>query len=184
MIKMKKLIRNIIILSVLILLINIDTPFSFTPLAAHKRSEKSANYGPSVIIKTQSLNGKKLYLCKYDKWFSLDTVQREFLGLWFPGDGPYGIEADTTKAIDYYYRTDGSNNHRTYEFFGKVNDKKIKSVSLEIELNGNPKKLELNKLYEDLFMFVFEEDNKLKCEMKVITGYDSSSNILFEKKID
>jgi hypothetical protein len=184
MIKKKKLIRNIILLSVIILIIASFSYASLTPLQAHRRSERTANYGPSVIIKSQSMKGQMFYLCKYDKWYSLDTVKRGFLGLWYAGDQVLGKENDAKEALDYAWSGNSSDkNHMIYKFYGEINDKKIKAVTLELEYNGQTKSLEQKKLYDNMFMFIWEEDNSYKYIMKAIKGYDNNSNLIFQKAL-
>ena len=59
---------------------------NFSPMEAHKQSERTSYYGPSEIIKEIDLDGYKIYLCRYKEWFSANTViKRGFM--WYPGSG-------------------------------------------------------------------------------------------------
>jgi len=43
---------------------------SFSALEAHQKSEKSYHYGPSEILEVIDFPKGKIFLCKYDKWFT------------------------------------------------------------------------------------------------------------------
>lgn len=183
MTKGQKLIRNLFILLLLILIADHITGASLTPLSAHKRSERTANYGPSTIIKSQKVKDGMFYLCKYDKWYSLNTVRRGFLGLWFAGDSVSGKENDLTKPLDYSYTTTSlENNHMLGRYYGIVNNPNIKSIKFEIILNGELKTFEQKELYDNMFLFVWDEVVK-DCKPVSLIGLDKDSNIVFEEAL-
>lgn len=183
MIKKQKLIRNTLILVLLLLISTSFLGASFTPLSAHKRSERTANYGPSTIIKSQKIKGGMLYLCKYDKWFSLNTVKRGFLGLWYAGDQVHGSENDIKNAINYSWGISSiKDNYRLGKFYGIVNDPNIKSVKLALDVNDEMKIFEQKELYDSMFLFTLEGD-VVNFQAAKITGLDKDSNIIFEKAL-
>lgn len=180
MTKRQKLIRNLIILILLILFIGNISSASLTPLSAHKKSERSANYGPSTIIKSQSIKGGILYLCKYDKWYSLNAVKRGFLWLWYPAN-PLMKENNINDSIDFTWSYSNiTGNLDVGRFFGIVNDPNIKSVRLDIKLNGKMKTFEQNELYDNMFLFIWEEELISSGAIK-LTGFDKNSKIIYEK---
>lgn len=183
MTKKQKLIRNLFILILLVLfVVNLSTA-SFTPLSAHKRSERTANYGPSTIIKFQRIKGGMLYLCKYDKWYSLNTVRRGILGLWFPGDQVHGKENDIKNPMNYSWGFSGtSNNYMISKFFGIVNDPNIKSVKLTVSIAGEEKTFEQKELYDNMFLFIWE-GKEVYFDVGRLMGLDKDSNIIFEKTL-
>lgn len=177
----QKVIRNLIILILLFLVIGSLSSGSFTPLSAHRKSEKSRNYGPSTIVKSQKFKGGMLYLCKYDKWYTLEVVRREFLWLWHPRD--IGCrENNITNPIDFdfgYTSTTGNNNMG--RFYGIVNDPNIKSARLDIKMDGQIKTIEQKELYDNMFLFIW--DNTTSFESIKFTGFASNSNIIYEKTV-
>jgi hypothetical protein len=178
--KKKKLIRNLIILFLLVIIAASFSTASITSLAAHKRSERTANYGPSIIIKSQSIKGGRVYLCKYDKWFSLNTVKRSSIGLWYAGDQVHGMENDTKVPIVYSWGVSTMGQYRQARFFGIVNNPDIKSVKLDLKLNGELKTLEQKELYDSMFLFIWEEGETGFQAVK-ITGLDKNSGVIYEK---
>lgn len=182
MTKRQKIIRNLIILILLFLVISSITGASLTPLMAHRRSERSGHYGPSRIIASQRINGIVLYLCKYDKWYSLDTIRRGFLWLWYPGDHYFRKKPDINTPIDFDFGyTSTTDNNNLGRFYGIVNDPDIKSVKLEVKLtNGQMKTFEQRKLYDNMFLFILDQGTIGYKSVK-ITGFDRGSNIIYEK---
>lgn len=176
-----KIIRSLFILSLLLLVINNFIGASLTPLSAHKRSERTANYGPSTIIRTKKINGGMLYLCKYDKWFSLSTVKRGFLGLWYAGDMVLGDENNLQKAINFSLGTrDTWGNYRLGIFYGIINEPSVKTVKFEIILNGKLKTFEQSELYDNMFLFTWDEDTTTYRPINVI-GLDKDSKVVFKE---
>jgi len=72
--RIKKVIRNLIILVLLFILYMMWAGLYLTPLLANEHSERSAHYGPSEVIHIENFDGGKYILCKYDRWFSCNTV--------------------------------------------------------------------------------------------------------------
>jgi hypothetical protein len=177
--KKRKLARNLFMLVLLILIAGSLSTGSLTSLAAHKRSERTAHYGPSTIIKSQKIKGGMLYLCKYDKWFSLNTVRRGFLGLWYAGGGVHGAENDFKTPIDYtWMTTKTSGDYKIALLYGVVNAPSIKSVKLVMILNGQEEAFEQKEFYDDMFFFTWDKD-PLNVNLVSLTGMDENSNIVF-----
>lgn len=179
--KRKDLKRNLFILLMLFLFLGSFSNTSLTPLAAHKKSERTANYGPSTIAKVQRIKGGMLYLCKYDKWYSLSAVVKDFFWLWHPGDQVLGTENNLKNPINYNlgYSTRTSN-HTVGQFYGIVNDSNIKSVKLELNLSGQMKIFEQEELYDNMFLFIWENNIQMKYMSAKIIGYDKDSNIIYK----
>jgi hypothetical protein len=184
MTKTQKLIKNLSILVLLGILFFMFNTASPTALIAHQKSEKSANYGPSTIIAEKDFEFGKLFLCKYDKWFSCNTVIKRFGGLvWYPGNQVYGNINDTSLPINYFWH--GSRYRKDYMLwmvYGVVNDKNITSIKLEVELDGQTISLKHPQLYNDMFLFTwnsYETDYK---PLRLI-GLNSNSEIIYEKEL-
>lgn len=182
MIKKRKLARNLIFLTMLIFVYIILTGASLTPLAAHRRLERSENYGPSNIVKTQKIEGCVLYLCKYDKWFSLDTVKRGSLLLWY-GNNIFVAEENTEPINFTASRSFVYSYYAVQNVYGIVNDPNIKSVKLEIKHLHDPifKTLEQNELYDNnMFWFVLDKSLSNYMLLK-LTGLDKDGKVIYER---
>ncbi|HOJ08996.1 MAG TPA: hypothetical protein PK733_00175 [Clostridiales bacterium] len=178
--KKHKLIRNTGILLTLLFIHFMFSSASLTALSAHKKSEKTANYGPSKVIQTQNFKYGKLFLCKYDKWFSCNTVKKGCLGMWYPGNQVHGKENDVSRSIDYYwhgstYRDD----YMLWMLYGVVNDNRIISVKMEAELHGEKKILEYPQLYDNMFLFTWNS-KETDYKIKRLIGFDKNLNAIYE----
>lgn len=180
MTKKAKLIRNLFVLLVLILIIKTFSFGSFTALSAFKKGERAANYGPSRIVKTIELDGKVLYLSKYDKWYSLSTVRKGFLGLWYPDYGFHGVLYNEDAPIELIRSTSESSNHVSGIFHGIVNDPNIKSVKCTIKIDDRIKELEQKELYENLILLTVDEAGT-NFEIVNIVGLDKDSKVIYEE---
>lgn len=173
--RLKKVMRNIIILVILFFLVHQHIGLYLTPLSAHKSLERRANYGPSEVIHVVNRDEGKYLLCKYDKWVSCNTVNRRLGFFWSPGSHPIGFENDKKKVINYSWNSSATH----YKFYGVINDNDIKKV--EIILN-NGEIIEETELYEDLFLFTWKVTNNIQMGVINIKGYDAEDNMIFEEE--
>lgn len=171
--RLKKIIRNIIILSALCFIIFIRLGFYLDPISAHESSERSLHYGPSKIVHIKDFEKGKFILGKYDKWFSCDTVNRELFFFWIFGSNSVGLENDETKAIRY---TSGYSNPY-YKVYGIINDDRVKKIEITLE-NGDV--LTRTDFYDGLFLFYWKSENSEYDEYKELRGYDVKGNLIFE----
>lgn len=183
MIKKKKLRRNIVIILTVFCIIVVFYPASVSPITALRREERALNYGPSVIIKTEKFNNEYWYLCKYDKWYSIDTVKQGTLGLWYSGTIINGNGLNS-EPVEYSMAFGAGDNGKKHVLFGRVNDRRIKSVKFEIEFNKKAKIVEQNKLYDNLFMIFCDGYGNLIYRINDIQGLDENSKVVFEKKLN
>ena len=172
--RIKKIVRNIIIIIVLFLFIMNRSGLYFTPLAAHRSSERSIHYGPSKVIHMEDFKDGKYILGTYDKWVSCDTVNRAWLFFWHAGNQPLGFENDKSVSVNYTYMSSGQN-HIAY---GIINDKGIQKI--EINLSSGVTLIQ-SDFYEDLFLFTWKSDQENKITFQSIRGYDVDDNIIYEE---
>lgn len=172
--RLKKTIRNIIILMILLFVFLRSTGLYFTALGAHRASEKSIHYGPSKVVHVEELSGGKYILGKYDKWISANRVNKSLFLFWRFGSQVIGIENDLNKAINFSYGLQGEN----YNYYGIVNDTKIKRV--EILLDNGDLLIE-TKFYEDMFIFADSGPNDKFAYVEYVRGYDQEDNLIFEE---
>ncbi|MDP4089254.1 MAG: hypothetical protein Q8930_08320 [Bacillota bacterium] len=173
--RLKKVIRNIIVITILFVLLLMRTGIYLSPLSAHEHSERSIHYGPSKVAHIEDFEKGKYILGKYDKWVSCDTVNRELFFFWRFGDQPVGFENDKTKAVSYTY----SFSNPYDKAYGIVNDKRVKKIEITLS-NGDI--LTQTNFYDDLFLLTWKSDDNENTFMKILRGYDSYNNIIFEEK--
>lgn len=184
MIKKKKLLRNIVIILTVFCIIVVFYPASASPITALRREERAENYGPSVIIKTEKFNNQCWYLCKYDKWYSIDTVERGALGLWYSGTIINGYDLNS-EPVEYREAFGAGDNGNKHVLFGRVNDRRIKSVKFELQFNNKKTKIvEQNNLYDNLFLIFWDGYGNFIDSIKDIQGLDENSKVVFEKKLN
>lgn len=171
--RLKKVIRNIILLIILFFIFLKASGFYLSPLSAHEHSERSIHYGPSEIIHIEDFNDGKYILCKYDKWISCNTVNRELFFLWRFGNQPIGFENDKTKAISYNWGSD----HPYSKLYGIINNNKIKKVEVTL---GNGNVLTQTNFYDDLFLLTWKSPDNTNLFFKSLKGYDVNDNVIFE----
>ncbi len=168
----KKLIRNIITILILFIIFVKGSGLYFTPLGAHRDSERSAHYGPSEIVHIEDFEKGKYIMCRYDKWFSCNTVNRRLLFFWRFGNQVHGWEKDVTIPLNYSWDRDGSFS----KAFGIINDKNIKKVEVVLD-NGTT--IYQEDFYENMFLITWKSDNIT--DFSGIRAYDGEGNIVFEK---
>lgn len=167
-----KTIRNIILIGVLITVFLATTGLRLTPIQAHKASEKGIHYGPSEIIKIFDHGDYQHLLCKYDKWVSCNTVNRQQFFFWSAGSQPIGFE--NKKDEDINYSEDFSKG--VHLIYGIVNEPDITKVELYI---NKGKVLVQDELYDELFYFTWESDGT-DWGMEKIIGYNSNGEKVYE----
>ncbi len=168
-----KVIRNIIILTILLFLLFMALGLHLTPLSAHERSERRVHYGPSEVVHVENYEKGKYILCKYDKWVSCNIVNKGLFFFWRIESQTIGFENDKTKAISYTWR----GYDQDFMVYGIINDNKVKKV----EVTSNDEKVfTQTEFYDDLFLLIWKWDNDWG--IKNIKGYDSDNNVIFEEE--
>lgn len=174
--RLKKVIRNLIIITILFVLLLMRTGTYLSPLSAHEHSERSIHYGPSKVVHIEDFEEGKYILGKYDKWISCNTVYRTLFFFWRFGDQPIGFENDKTKAVSY--SRSGSNLYNIA--YGIINDKRVRRVEIDL---SNGATLTQSDFYEDLFLLTWKSEDNKNTYMKGVRGYDSDNNVIFEEKL-
>ncbi|QZY54164.1 hypothetical protein [Crassaminicella profunda] len=185
---MKNKMKEITIWSITIILviICIEITFldygNFSAVEAHKQSERTIYYGPSEIIKTIDIENKRLFLCRYKKWFSLDEVEKELIK-WYPGTGVTGTEIKKNEKITFSWRISKSNIDESKEIircFGYVNDTNITKVILEKNGDSDPTKIEYDLDESRLFVFCWTDKKIDDKGIGKLKGLDASGKIICE----
>lgn len=174
MISKRTLMKRIIILVVLLLIFVKGLGMNFTSIGAHKLSERTGHYGPSEIVHIEDFEGGKLFLCKYDKWFSCNTVNRSFLFFWRYGNQVHGTENDLSKPLSYSYGYSSEN----YRYYGIINDKSIAKIEIILR---NEDKLSVEEFHDDMFLINWKAPaDDRSFNFKGLKAYDQEGNIIFE----
>ncbi|SHE75100.1 hypothetical protein SAMN02745784_01669 [Tissierella praeacuta DSM 18095] len=171
--RLKKIIKNTIILVILFFIFLKSSGLYLIPLSAHKASERSAHYGPSEVVHIEDFDKGKYILCKYDRWFSCNTINKTLFFFWRIGNQVYGRESDLSKAVSYTWSMSGD----YYKAYGIINDNRIKKIEVTLE-NGDI--LIQDGFYEDMFLVTWKSPNDSIIDFAGIRAYDEDSNIIFE----
>ena len=169
--RIKKTLRNLIIIVALFCIFMITTGLRLTPIQAHKLSEKGIHYGPSKIVKVFNHGKYQHLLCKYDNWISCNTVDRTLFIFWAPGSQVTGVENNLDEALKY----SESYSNRINIVYGIVNDENIEKVEV-YTTEGN---IIVNKdLYDNMFYFSWKSKGNT-WGMKELRGYDKNGNQIY-----
>ena len=171
----KKIIRNIFIIIILSFYLMSWLGLSFTPLKAYEKVERSNHYGPSQIVHIENYKNNKFILGKYDRWISCSTMKRALLFFWVAESTPITVENDKSLALCYtwyYYKP-------ILKGYGFINDKNIKKVEVTLT-NGDI--VTQTEFYDDMFLMVYDSENKGDIFFDTIKGYDAENNIVFESE--
>lgn len=169
--RFRKIVRNVIVCSLLLFLFLMRSGLYLTPLSAHEHSERSIHYGPSKVVHIENFDKGKYILGKYDKWVSYDTVNRRLFFFWGYGNQPTGFENNKNKALDYTWMSSEEN----CILYGSINDNRIKKV--EVTLNDGTILTQTN-FYDDLFLFTWKSKSINFIDVK---GYDSRNNLIIAR---
>lgn len=168
----RKVILNLLIMAILVPLVLYRSGLYLSPLSAHKHSERRIHYGPSQVVYIQDFEEGKYFLCKYDKWISCNTINRELLFFWRFGSQVTGIENDLSKAVSYtWHYSEGY-----YKVYGIINDERVKKIE-GILSDGTV--LTQTDFYEDMFLLTWTGESN-KPYFIEIKGYDLHDTIIYE----
>lgn len=170
--RIKKTVRNVVLIIVFVIVFLSFSTSRLTPLQAHRLSERSIHYGPSEVVEIFDHGDYQHILCKYDRWVSCNTVNRALLVLWTPGDQPTGFEKDLSEDINY----SGSFSNEVNNIYGVVNNSEITKVELHV---SSGRVLVQDELYDDLFYFSWESDGS-EWGIEKIIGYNDEDVKIYE----
>lgn len=175
--RLKKIVRNIILLFIMSVIFIRMFSLSLNPIKAHEHSERSIHYGPSEIVKIVDYKDKKFILCKYDKWISVDTVNRVLGVFWRFGNQVTGIENDTSKPLCYSWIY----HDNITKIYGIINDKSISKVVIELQYDdGQTVQMEETTFYDDMFLFLIDsKDTKKDFSLVSLKAYNKSGEEVF-----
>lgn len=168
MIRLKKIVINIILISACLYIFLKITSLYLSPLSAHEHSERLSHYGPSKIIHIENSTNNKYILGKYDKWISLNTINRYLFFFW-NGTNPIGFENTKSKAIEYTWY----NSYKALKIYGIINDERITKIEVILD---NGATTTITEFYEDLFLYI-ADTNQFG---HTIRSYDINDELIYE----
>ena len=176
-----KALRNLLILAVLIPLAVSRSGLYLSPLLAHRSSERSIHYGPSMVVHVRDFDQGKYFLCKYDKWISCDTIRRTLFFFWRFGDQVTGVENDPDKPVCWTW----SSRDTHCKAYGILNDGQVKKIELTLD---DDTVLTQSDFYDDMFLLTWTDEkqeggrNPHGRQVKSIKGYDSGGFVVYEDR--
>jgi hypothetical protein len=171
-----------------ILLVTAVYPFiyygSFSALKAYQKSEQSYHYGPSEILEVIDFPKGRIFLGKYDKWFSAHTIKKGLIR-WYPGGDPGGYPIKENEQISSTWSGSRiSDDYYLYKVYGYVNNSDITTVTLEVEWIKEDKtenKVLEYKLKDHRGFIFYWNENETKYKLETLRGLDTNGNILYEQ---
>lgn len=172
--RVKKIIRNIVVIAILLYVYLGYSGLYLSPLSAHENSERSIHYGPSEIVHIKDFEKGKYILGKYDKWISCNTVNKKLFVLWGFGDQVTGFENDKSKTVDYTWNM----SHTYYKLYGIINDDRIKEIEITL-VNGE--RIIQTEFFDDFFLFTWKGKDEKGWDFESIIVYDLNDNVIFSE---
>lgn len=171
--RMKKILRNIIIIGILIFIFLKSRGLYLNPISAYRNTERISHYGPSDIIHIED-SGKSIHILgKYDKWVSYTEVYRKLGFFWYSFGSSVTNEINLDEGITYTWTAYNGD----FMIFGTINDKDIVKVELVFE-NGETHSQ--SDFYDE---DIFSLKTKTYEETIGIRGYDKDNNLIFEQAL-
>ena len=168
-----KVVRNVTLFIILFIVFMKFFSLYLTPRAAYEHAERKSHYGPSRMVHMYNFEGDKYFLCTYDKWISVDKVNRSLFFLW-NGDNPSILENDNSMAVKYTWSI---SNTIEGKVFGIVNDDRIRKLEVVLE---DGRQLIETQFYDKMFLFHWKSQDSGNCNFTSFKGYDSENNLIFE----
>lgn len=180
MARLKKLVRNIVLIAVLLFLFMRFNGLYFSPEQALHASEKDLHFGPSKIVHSFDYAGNRCFLTRYENLISCPKIPR-FLGVFWRYGAGHGIENHPERPLFFSYRSQENQS----VIYGIRNDSSITRVEAEVRRSAKGKAMVLNseEFYEDMFYLTWEtedEDSLISAVISHITAYDADGAVVYE----
>jgi hypothetical protein len=91
MTRLKKTIRNLLLIAILLFLFMKLNGLYFSPVKALHTSERDLHYGPSEIVHSFDHGNSRYFLTRYEDFISCSPIDR-FLGVFWRYGAGHGIE--------------------------------------------------------------------------------------------
>ena len=180
MMRLKKAIRNLLVLAVLVFLFMKFNGLYFSPVQALHASERDLHFGPSEIVHSFDYDNSRIFLTRYENLISCPPIDR-FLGVFWRYGAGHGIGNDPERPLFFSYRSQEDN----WLVYGIRNDPSITHVEVEVRssADGDAMILSSDEFYEDMFyvMWKVENEDHLAIDLiSYVTAYDAMDNVVYE----
>ena len=168
MIRLKKTIRNLLIIVALLFLFMQFNGLYLSPVQALHSSEEDLHFGPSEIVHSFDYGESRYFLTRYEEYISCQPIKK-VLGVFWRYGGGYGSPNDKTRPI-FYQEARGEEDWR---IFGVRNDASIAYLEATLddpEGEGEPITLTCKEFYDNMFYFIREGEEHLMS----VTAYDNA----------
>jgi hypothetical protein len=180
MTRLKKTIRNLLLIAVLLFLFMKLNGLYFSPVEALHTSERDLHYGPSEIVHSFDHGNSRYFLTRYQDMISCSPIDR-FLGVFWRYGAGHGIEIKKERPLFTSYQS----NEEEWLVFGIRNDPSIVRVEIEVKnAEGETEIYSSDTFYEDMFNIMWEGENDndvLLSEIFVgLKAYDDRGIIVYD----
>lgn len=173
--RQKKIGRNIGIILFCMILMILIFDVHVSPYEAMRASEKSMKYGPAFIVEEVKTPSGVAYLGKYDKWYSVIPVIREFG--WTYGFGSLSIQEIGNKKLEYSYMYTTVHKKGELYIFGLCEDKDIVSVRV---LTKQGKIFEIPIVNEGFLHIEPMEKTDTDYYIESVYGIDENGKVIYD----
>ncbi len=177
MTRLKKLIRNLLLIAVLLFLFMRLNGLYFSPERALHASERDLNYGPSEIVHSFDYGKSRFFLARYENYFSFPSIDRA-LGVFWRYGGGWGKENEQERPLSFNFHS--HDNQLTV--FGMRNDPSITRVKVELPTaEGETIAINSDEFYEDMFFVMWKgEDEDGLWPGSHIIAYNVEGDVVYE----
>lgn len=180
MTRLKKVIRNIILIAVLLFLVMKLNGLYFSPVNALHASERDLHFGPSEIVHSFDNGNSRYFLTRYEDMISCSPIDR-FLGVFWRYGAGSGVEIKKERPLFTSYRTKEGD----WLIYGIRNEANITRVEIEMRNTaGETQIYSSDTFYENMFYIMWEGENDsevLFSEIFVgIKAYDDKGAVVYD----
>jgi len=173
MTRLKKTIRNLLIIAVLVFLFMQFNGLYFSPVQALHASERDLHYGPSEIVHSFDYGDSRYFLTRYEDLISCPPIDKALGVFWRYGAG-YGVPNDRSRPL-FYLEGKGE---EVWWMFGVRNDSSIayfEAILNDPKGEGEPITLTCKDFYDDMFYLIWEGEEHLMS----VTAYDKAGKVVY-----
>ncbi|NLT47489.1 MAG: hypothetical protein GXX92_03650 [Clostridiales bacterium] len=180
MIRLKKTIRNLLLIAILLFLFMKLNGLYFSPQNALHTSERDLHYGPSEIIHSFDHGKSRYFLTRYEDFISCSPIDR-FIGVFWRYGAGSGVENIKDRPLFTSYRSKEAD----WLIYGIRNDPAIAKVEIEVLNSAGEKEIYgSDTFYEDMFYIMWEGENDsniLFSEIFVgLKAYDDNGVVVYD----
>lgn len=149
--KKKAILLNLLVIVLVLTVFLAVEGAGLTAAAAHKKQERTINYGPSQTVAVIPKGGTRFFLAKFEEYYSCDAVKRGLFGLWYGSraGNVWGMENNKDKAVNYHIAGDRDQQKNAVDrlsVYGIINQENVASLEIEVLIQDAGGKLTTKKI--------------------------------------